>query len=177
MSTLGDGREKTRVTHLYGPGGKTIGLNREIFRVDFVSKRFLTSLQNNNLPSPPWWRAWREGYFTPKTGARPDPLDPQDWVVQGADHGRALVWPELLHWRANGFANVWWIEPDLVNLLKAQGYTRPSPGGGQDMEVLIEFRPQRFYLLGLGLSGATVAVCLLIWLACLVRAKKGAARA
>ena len=171
VSTLGDGREKIRTSRLYGPGGRTMGLNRQDYRVDFVSKRFLTSLQNDNLPGPAWWTAWRSGGFAPKQAGEPqDPLDPKDWSVEGADKGLAVAWPDLLHWQADGFANVWWLDPGLIESWgPLAGYARPCPGGGLDVEVLIEFRPQRFYLLGLACSGATVGICLLVLLAGVLR--------
>jgi hypothetical protein len=148
-----------------------MGLNRQDYRVDFVSKRFLTSLQNDNLPGPAWWTAWRSGGFAPKQAGEPqDPLDPKDWSMEGADKGLAVAWPDLLHWQADGFANVWWLDPGLIESWGPRaGYARPSPGGGLDLEVLIEFRPQRFYLLGLACSGATVGICLLVLLAGVLR--------
>lgn len=168
VSTLGDGKEKTRSTRIYGSGGKTVGGNIETYRVGFVGKRFLTSLQNDNLSAVPLGATWREGAFVPATADDREPdgealLSPASWRVEGADAGRALPWPEAFHWQANGFANVWWLEPGLLDALGPykDRYVRQNPKGGVDMELIIEFRPQRFYQMGLAVSALTVALCLL----------------
>lgn len=182
VSTLGDGAPKARTAYRYGLGGKVTGEKVEAFQVDFVSKRFLTSLQNDNLPRPPLRAAWSEGTLDPVGADQPgfDPLAPSSWRVSGAGEGRAIPWPELLHWQAGGFGNAWWIDPAILKCLgpDATRYVRPNPAGGVDLEILIEFRPQRFYLLGLAVSGLTVAACLLTLLILSVGAgwKRGRAR-
>lgn len=165
VSTLGNGEPQSRTVYRYGPGGKVVGEKVKSFTVDFVSKRFLTSLQNDNLPRPPLRAAWCEGSLDPVGADQPgfDPLSPASWQATGAQEGRAMPWPEMLHWQASGFANSWWIDPEVLKSLgpDATRYVRPNPAGGVDLEILIEFRPQRFYLLGLAASGLTVSVCLL----------------
>lgn len=168
LSTLGDGAEKIRRTRIYGPGGKTMGGMVEAYTVGFVGRRFLTSLQNDNLPAVPFWATWREGAILPVAsgGKEPDGVEllaPASWRVEGADAGLALPWPDAFHWQANGFANVWWLEPALLEALgpDKERYVRRNPHGGLDMELIIEFRPQRYYLLGLGVSALTVALSLL----------------
>lgn len=163
VTTLGNGKEKVRTALEYGPGGRTVARREERFTVDFVGKRFLTSLQNDNLPGTSPWGAWSAGGFEPAgPGADFDPLAGNAWTAPGADRGIPLAWPELLHWQADSYANAWWIDPAVLDGLGAarERYARPSPAGGLDMELLIEFRPQRFYLLGLAASALTVGVCL-----------------
>ncbi|WP_243362051.1 DUF2079 domain-containing protein [Fundidesulfovibrio terrae] len=167
VSTLGDGATKIRRADVYGPGGRVVGTRTDEFTVDFVSKRFLTTVQNDNLAKPPLSAAWDEGSLDPADPARlgdsaADPLSPSFWRASGASEGRAMPWPELLHWQAQGYANVWWIEPEILKCLgpDASRYVRPNPAGGVDMEFVIEFRPQRFYLMGLVASGVTVALAL-----------------
>jgi len=89
-----------------------------------------------------------------------------------------MPWPEMLHWQASGFANSWWIDPEVLKSLgpDATRYVRPNPAG-VDMEILIEFRPQRFYLLGLAVSGLTVSVCLLALAVLTLRSFLAAGRA
>lgn len=165
VSTLGDGREKTRVTARYGAGGRVTGRDVTRFTVDYVSRRVQTSLQNDNLPEVPLFAAWREGGFVPAGPPDPaaDPLDPAAWKAEGANRGLPLAWPEVLHWQANGYANVWWVDPNLLACLgdKKRNYVRENPAGGVDLELVLEFRPQRFYLLGLAVSAATAGLGLL----------------
>jgi hypothetical protein len=175
VSTLGNGAEKTRRADLYGPGGRVTGTRTDAYRVDFVSKRFMTSLQNDNLPAPPLTATWREGSFDPVDAKLADeaPLAASSWRTEGADEGRAMAWPELLHWQAQGYANAWWIDPALFTSLGANEsrYVRTNPGGGVDVRFIIEFRPQRFYLMGLAVSGLTVAAGLLALAGLTVRAR------
>ena len=55
--------------------------------------------------------------------------------------------PEERHLLVNGYANSWFIKPEDAQ-------------GRQDYELIIEFRPQRFFYLGLAISGLTLFVCL-----------------
>ena len=43
-----------------------------------------------------------------------------------------MPWPEMLHWQASGFANSWWIDPEVLKSLgpDATRYVRPNPAGG-----------------------------------------------
>jgi hypothetical protein len=185
VTTLGDGSPKVRRADVYGPGGRVTAVRADEFIVDFVSKRFLTTVQNDNLPGPPLTATWNEGSLDPADPSRvndpaADPLSPSFWKASGADEGRAMPWPELLHWQAQGYANAWWIEPEILKCLgpDASRYVRPNPSGGVDMEMVIEFRPQRFYLMGLAASGTTVAVALaaLMFLCLWARRGKGGGR-
>ena len=164
VSTLGDGRERARLVAEYGPGGKVIAQKEQAWNVDFVSRRFLTTVQNDNLPLTRLDATWREGSLAPVAapGEAFDILAAASWKAEGAGEGRAIPWPELLHWQASGYGNAWWIDPALLGALgpDAARYARPNPAGGVDMELVIEFRPQRFYLLGLAVSALTVALAL-----------------
>lgn len=165
VSALGDGREKSREILVYGEGGKVVERRREAFAVDFVARMQLGSVQNDNLPVPSPYAAWRHGTLTPidPSGQGFDPLVAASFRAEGAADGLPLAWPEALHWQAGGFGNAWWIEPALLASLggDAARYVRPNPAGGVDVELLIEFGPQRFYVLGLMASGLTVAVSLM----------------
>jgi len=164
VSTLGDGRTRGRELIAYGPGGRVEREERESWSVGFVSKRFLTTVQNDNLPSTPLDATWREGGFEPAVPVAPgfDPLAAASWKASGAAEGRALPWPEMLHWQASGYGNAWWIDPALLGALgpEAARYARPNPSGGVDLDLVIEFRPQRYYLLGLAVSALSVALAL-----------------
>jgi len=56
--------------------------------------------------------------------------------------------PEERHFLVNGYANSWYITPE-------------DSGGRGEYEIIIEFRPQRFFYIGLAISGLTLFVCLI----------------
>ncbi|GFK94660.1 hypothetical protein NNJEOMEG_02507 [Fundidesulfovibrio magnetotacticus] len=163
VSTLGDGLEKRREIVHYGQGGRVAGRDSQAFRVDFVSRESFGAVQNDNLPDPGLAAGWREGGFAPlRSGAEFDPLSSGQWKASGQQEGLALSWPALFHWKAGGFGNVWWLDPALLESLGPDRarYARPNPTGGVDLEVLVEFRPQRYYLLGLCVSALTAGLSL-----------------
>ena len=164
VSTLGDGRTRTRALLEYGPGGRVESEKLQSWSVGFVSKRFLSTVQNDNLPSTPLDATWREGVIEPAVAVGPgfDALAPASWKAAGASEGKAMPWPEMLHWQASGYGNAWWIDPAPLAALgpDAARYARPNPAGGVDIDLVIEFRPQRYYLLGLAVSALSVALSL-----------------
>jgi hypothetical protein len=61
------------------------------------------------------------------------------------------------HFTANGFANGWWI--DLTELA-GQGRIKSNVDGSYDFCFTIEFEPQKYFYLGLVVSGLTLLACL-----------------
>ena len=76
--------------------------------------------------------------------------------------------PEDKHLLVNGYANSWYIEPsqiceDAENADKdADNADRcaKNADGSYDMELIVEFAPQRLFYLGLFISGLTLIGCL-----------------
>ncbi|MCX6781632.1 MAG: alpha-(1-_3)-arabinofuranosyltransferase family protein [Candidatus Magasanikbacteria bacterium] len=66
------------------------------------------------------------------------------------------------HLLINGFANSWWID---VGELEKQGKIAKNVDGTYDFSVYIEFEPQKFFYIGLVISGLTLLACLLYLLA------------
>ena len=58
----------------------------------------------------------------------------------------------------NGYANSWIIDPD--DICKNKGFCRKNDDGTYDMELIVEFWPQRLFYIGLGISGMTLLSCL-----------------
>jgi|GEM_PF-4263125 len=165
ISTLGRGDNKRRQGFLYGPGGRVTGETDQTFAVDYVSTLRAGAVQNDNLPPAGLTEAFFPGRFTPKTPeAASRPLDAAGWAV--ADAGTAPVaLPDALHVEAYGFANAWWIAPELLALLpqagaQKSGYYLRRPDGGLDFEILLSFAPQTSYRIGLAASAAVMAGCL-----------------
>jgi hypothetical protein len=170
VSTLGNGREKTRRTFVYGPGGAVVGEKDTRFAVDYVSRLRAGAVQNDNLPDGGPFEAFFPGRFAPKNAeALSHPLETSGWTTPGADATKPMAWPDALHVEAYGYANAWWIDPALLRLLPQATDTRPGyfavdGNGALDCEILLSFAPQTSYLIGLMMSATTMLACLAILL-------------
>jgi len=61
------------------------------------------------------------------------------------------------HFMVNGFANAWWID---IEELEKQGIIKRNKDGSYDFSVSIEFYPQKFFYIGLLISGITLLGCI-----------------
>jgi len=61
------------------------------------------------------------------------------------------------HLLINGFANAWWVD---INELVKQGKITKNADGTYNFSVYIEFEPQKYFYIGLGISGITLIGCL-----------------
>jgi len=61
------------------------------------------------------------------------------------------------HFIANSFANAWWVD---IEELEEQGIIKKNEDGGYDFSIIIEFEPQKYFYLGLGISGVTFLGCI-----------------
>jgi len=158
VTTLGDMREKS-VEHKKwvdpvkasaddrGAGGKEVLDYIEKYNIDFVSKNFQGTIQNDNLPAGNIFETWFR---------RP--------IENNANH-----------LTANGYANAWVIDTNLIcqsnSKLKNQisnikmgdqglsGSCIQNPDGSYDFELVVEFWPQRLFYVGLFISGMTLLAC------------------
>lgn len=62
------------------------------------------------------------------------------------------------HYKLDDFANGWYI--DVNKLCKQQNLCTKNADGSYDMEMAIEFTPQRWFYVGLIISGTTLIACL-----------------
>ena len=62
------------------------------------------------------------------------------------------------HYELNGFLNSWYV--DTENLCKSNSACTKNADGSYDIEMVIEFWPQRWFYLGLIISGTTLFGCL-----------------
>lgn len=81
ISDLGDGKEKEIKHKKYLKNGKKVVDHIEKYKIDFVSKNFQDTIQNDNLPEGHIWNTWFK-----------KPL------------------PEENHLMANGYANSWFVD-------------------------------------------------------------------
>lgn len=99
--------------------------------IDFVSKNFQGTIQNDNLPSGTFYETWF----------------------------KKPVNDNLNHRLVNGYANSWDINPEDICFDKVNCFKNAD--GSYDMELVVEFWPQKAFYAGLFISGATFAGCLL----------------
>lgn len=139
VTELGDPNQKSGI--FGGAGEKTIEHKKwednkekldyvEKYTIDFISKNFHGTIQNDNLPRGKFWETWfRESL------------------------------PEENHLMVNGYANSWVID---ANDLCAQNkdFCVKNADGTYDMELVLEFWPQRLFYVGAFVSGLTLVGCL-----------------
>lgn len=131
VSNLGDGKEREIKHKKYLENGKEVVDHIEKYKIDFVSKNFQGTIQNDNLLGGYIWDTWFQ---------------------------KAL--PEENHLMANGYANSWWVDLNQAcNSGKVQNCIK-NPDGSYDFELIVEFWPQRLFYFGIGISGAALLFCL-----------------
>jgi hypothetical protein len=110
--------------------------------IDFGSKNFQGTIQNDNLPDGHFWETWLQ-----------KPIENNQ-----------------NHLMANGYANSWVIDTNAIcgvdsgrslSAEEAGGNFKciKNPDGSYDFEMVVEFWPQRLFYVGLGISGLTLLGC------------------
>lgn len=90
-------------------------------------------LQFNNAKVTGWWRGW-------------SPFAKPNRIANDA------------HYKLDGFLNAWYVDTD--ELCGKQALCTKNADGTYDLEMVLEFWPQRWFYLGLLISGTTLAACL-----------------
>ncbi|NTW13975.1 MAG: hypothetical protein HGA31_03015 [Candidatus Moranbacteria bacterium] len=130
VSTLGDGSIKT-TDHNKWADGREVKDYTEKYTIDFISKDFQGTIQNDNLPGGRFWETW----------------------------GKKPIENNRNHLMANGYANSWIVDTDTL-CGGNSGSCRRNPNGTYDLEVVVEFWPQRLFYIGAGISLTSLAGCL-----------------
>ncbi|MFQ5444486.1 MAG: hypothetical protein ACE5EK_07710, partial [Nitrospinales bacterium] len=163
ITAIGDGLQKKRKHLHYTKNGQSHVDHYETFTMDYISKNFNGTIQNNNLPSGNIWETWLPGTLgfvceTNEKGSKTcSPTNSQSWRVRKGVNGGVFQWPDLFHWQVNGYANSWWFDLDILQKLppateESAGFYQINPDGSIDFEVIIEFWPQRLLYVGLAIS-------------------------
>jgi len=134
VTTLGDLKEKELKHTEYEDGREKLDYI-EKYKIDFISKDFQGTIQNDNLSDGYFFETW-----LPKINKSIIPISDQN------------------HSMVNGYANSWIIETDKI--LAQPGFYKKNSNGSYDIEFIVEYRPQRFLYIGFGLSGAIIIGCL-----------------
>mgnify|MGYP000099488638 CR=1 FL=1 len=172
ISSLGSKKDKSsQLLHELGTNSKEVKY-RETFKIDFISKNYKGTIQNDNLNQGQTWETWFGGGFidTCQNDLNPtskcSTLEPNSWEIRNGSNPTPFVWPEKFHFQVNGYANSWWINTNLIkkmSALKNEGadYIKVNPNGKIDFEIIIEFWPQRIYYLGWTITAVTLAIILI----------------
>lgn len=142
VSSIGDLGEKN-IEHSKWEKNKEIFDYYEKYKIDFISKNFQDTIQNDNL---------KNGNFY------------ETWFKKPIDNNKN-------HLTANGYANSWTIDPQKVCEAEGSKCVK-NPDGTYDLELVVEFWPQRLFYLGVIISGATLLACIVYLLYNFVKEKK-----
>ncbi len=130
ITTLGDGKEKTIEHKKWDPS--TGSGYEEKYRIDFISKNFQGTIQNDNLPNGNIFETWL----------------------------RKPIENNQNHLMANGYANSWVVDADAICVNDSAKCIK-NADGSYDFEILVEFWPQRLFYVGLAISLTTLLGCIL----------------
>ncbi len=146
------------------------GTTQEFTKIDFISKNFFGSIQNDNLPANKIWESWFPVEIVLKcTESEKKPAcmlkSPPFTKIPSKRSPRTLQWPNLLHWEINSFANSWWIKTDFIRSLPETtdiktGYYQLNTNGTIDFEIVLEFWPQRLFYMGGVFSITLFVLCI-----------------
>ena len=105
--------------------------------------------KKNNPSDNNIWETWLAG----KTGGR------ESRSSFLALNSNAVQISDGNHLMANGYANSWIIDPEKI-CAENPIFCTKNPDGTYDMELVVEFWPQRFFYVGLAILGITLLACL-----------------
>jgi hypothetical protein len=133
ITTLGDGEAKI-FEHKKWENYREVPSYNEEFRTEFISKNFQGTIQNDNLPSGPFYETWLK---------------------------KSL--PEKNHLMVNRYANGWLIDVAHLCANQSQACLRNNDGSFET-EIVVEFWPQQIYIIAIAISGLTLFFSFAGWL-------------
>jgi len=132
ITTLGNLKSKLKNHYIFVDGREKFSY-REKFTIDFISKEFSNTIQNNNLPTGSIF----ETLFK-------NPIE-----------------KDIKHIMINGFVNGWTIDVDNLCNKDNQIKCIKNTDGSYDFEIIVEFWPQRLTYIGFTISFIVIGFCLL----------------
>lgn len=131
ITTLGDGKEKT-IIHQKMKNNNAIFDYEEKYMIDFISKNFQGTIQNDNLPDGKRYETWFKEPMEKNTN----------------------------HLKANGYANSWLLNTDSI--CRNESSCHKNPDGTYTIETIIEFWPERLLYVGLAITAGTFLINLAV---------------
>lgn len=170
VSTLGDGKER-QIKHLKYENGSEKPDYTEKYKIDFVSKNFQGTIQNDNLPSGSIFETWLASTQNPNSNPPAGGQITNKFQIpipKSLINKNVLQIPDEKHLTVNGYANSWIIDPDevckvegskVIKSKETNGFCKKNADGSFDFEMVVEFWPQRLFYIGLFISGSTLMGC------------------
>ena len=132
----------------------------ENYKIDYISKNFQDTIQNDNLANGSIWETWLPRQITKNKKKITDILQINSNTYQISDKNHLIM---------NGYANSWIIDPNevckvesskVIKSGESEGFCRKNADGSYEMELVVEHWPQRLYLAGMLVSGITIFICI-----------------
>lgn len=131
ISSVGDRKEKI-IHHNEWLAGEEKPYYEEKYTIDFISKNYQGTIQNDNLPSGEIYETW----------LKKEILNERDHIV------------------ANGYANSWTLDTDEICNRRLKAVCEKNSDGTYDFEIVVEFWPQRLLYTGLTISAGTLIIAI-----------------
>lgn len=165
VTSLGDGVPRQRRLYRVDENGFDRWDGVERYDVRFISREFHYSIQNDNLGRALQASTDDSVVFAPVPSG--DKRGEWRWVPMSGNQASYVQWPDELHWITNGFANGWWIDPELMRRLPrasadSAGYWFKGDRGGMEFEFILEFTPHHIVHVGLVISLTALALSLIV---------------
>lgn len=145
LSTLGNGEDNQNIRRDFSGAGGEEFYNNEDYKINFISKNFQGTIQNDNLPKGRFYETWMAYPLDNDGKTSIDRLIPYN-------KGAAQL-PDEKHLIANSYANAWRVD---INEIKRTGKYIENADGSIDFELIVEFWPQRLFYIGLLISLTTL---------------------
>jgi len=130
----------------------------EKYKIDFVSKNFQDTIQNDNLPDGRFFETWLPSSYK---------VESEKFIKESGINKNVIEIPEERHLMVNGYANSWIINTDEVCGLDSRlrgndnkVFCIQNEDGSYDFEMVVEFWPQRLFYIGAFISISTLLVCI-----------------
>jgi len=165
VTSLGDGAPRQRRLYRVDENGFDRWDGVERYDVRFISREFHHSIQNDNLAGELSASIDDSAVFAPVPAG--DDRGDLRWEPLPDNRAAYVRWPDELHWITNGFANGWWIDPELMRRLPrmsadSAGYWFTGERGGMEFELVLEFTPHHVVRTGLIISLSALALSLIV---------------
>lgn len=142
LCTFGDGKNKVLKKYKFLDDGSKILELKQSYLIDYISKNYSNTIQNNNIDSGSFYETWQN-----------------DPVVSFIDH-----------WQANGYGNAWVIDPKII-CQNNPNKCKENQDGSYDFEITIEYSLERFYFIGKLISGLVILLSTLYLIFILIKCK------
>lgn len=130
---------------------------KDPWKVDFEIVNPTEKIVHIKGASTPFFLAMSESYH-PQWQLEMNNEKVQGWLNSWIPFVKPDTISDDNHLKLNNFLNAWYV--DIDELCKNKNLCTKNPDGTYDMEMVVEFTPQRWFYIGLLISGTTLLGCL-----------------